>query len=91
MPGHSHSFFFKNGNNMEDEIIWRVDPKPDTIQKFIDNGVFLDGRKKTLDEAVVENSHKTTGARKGSNLTGSKNMTQFTVKEDYHYSEWMKR
>ena len=84
------SFFFKNGNNMEDKIIWRVDPKTDTVQKFVDNGVFLDGRKKTLDGAV-KNSCKTTGTRKGSNPTGSKNTTQFTFKEDCHCSEWMKR
>ena len=75
---------------MEDKIIWRADPKTDTIQKFVGNGVFLDGRKKTLDGAV-KNSCNTTGTRKGSNLTGSNDTIQFTVKGDYHCSEWMKQ
>ena len=65
---------------MEDKIVWRADPKTDTIQKFVDNGVFFDGRKKTLDEAP-KNSHKTAGTRKGSNPTGSKTTTDSPSKK----------
>ena len=75
---------------MTGKIVGLVDSKTDMVYRYIGNGVFYDGRKKALTE-VAKDSVKASMVRKGSSLNGSKNITKYTVKEDYHYNIWMTR
>ena len=76
---------------MQEKVAWIVDSKTDTVNRYVDNGVFYDGRQKTLQNSDKNQRRTGVVVRKSSSPTGSKNITQFTRKEDYHYNDWMKR
>ena len=74
------------------EIVWVVDSKTDRVHPYVDNGVFYDGRKKALNIAAkTQETQAKNPPKRKKPPTRSKNITQFTIKEDHHYNEWMKR
>ena len=75
---------------MPEKVAWIVDSKTDTVNRYVDNGVFYDGRQKTLQNSD-KNRRRTGVVRKSSSPTGSKNITQFIRKEGISYNDWMKR
>ena len=61
----------------KEKSIWLVNSKTDSVERFIDNGVFLDGRAKALNPSfkLYHGSPK----RKKTVVTGSLNVTKFTT------------
>ena len=79
---------------MPNEIVWIADSKTDTVQQFVDNGVFCDGRKKTSDgdcNRTTAAGTKISGIQKDSSPTKTKNIAGFTIEESHHCNQWMKR
>ena len=81
----------------QSKLVTVVDPSTDRVHRYIDNGIFLDGRTKTLKEhGLTQHNQVTptghTNKNKGSKdkeIEGYTNITGFCIKEDYHYTKWM--
>ena len=81
----------------QSKLVTVVDPSTDRVHRYIDNGIFLDGRTKTLKGHGLTQQHQVTATRHVNKNKGSKdregegnnNITGFCIKEDYHYTKWM--
>ena len=81
----------------QSKMVTVVDPSTDRAHRCIDNGVFLDGRTKTLKGHGLTQHHQVTATghtnkNKGSKdkeVEGNNNITGFCIKEDCHHTKWM--
>ena len=79
------------------KVVTVVDPSTNRVHRYIDNGIFLDERTKTLKGHGLTQQHQVTptghtNKNKGSNDKegeGNTNIIGFCIEEDYHYTKWM--
>ena len=79
------------------KVVTAIDSSTDRVHRYINNGIFLDGRTKTLKGHGLTQQHQVTPTGNTNKNKGSKekeveentNIAGFCVKEDYHYTKWM--
>ena len=91
--GHFKDIFLKKMK--QEKVVSVVDSKTDRVHRYVDNGVFLDGRSKTLTKHGVGSRTQgvatvhTSNQSKDKEIRGNRGITEFCIKEDYHYNKWM--
>ena len=91
--GYLFSFLWKM---KQGKVVTAVDSSTDRVHRYIDNGVFLDGRTKTLkgygltQQQQTASTEHTNKKKESKEVVGNCGIAEFCIKEDYHYNKWMK-
>ena len=91
--GYFFSFLWKM---KQGKVVAAVDSSTDRAHRHINNGVFLDGRTKTLkgygltQQQQIASTEHTSKKKESKEVEGNRDIAKFCIKEDYHYKKWMK-